>query len=90
MGPLPWAWLERAARLPHKALQVLLRLSLEAGYRRRRTVSLCLDRLAGSGVKERTARRGLRELERAGLVSVQRLPGRALRVTLLTGASTVA
>jgi hypothetical protein len=87
MGPLPWACLEQAARLPHKALQVLLRLCLEAGYRRQRTVSLCLDRFAEMGVKEDTARRGLRELERAGLVRIQRPPGRALQVTLLTGAA---
>jgi hypothetical protein len=85
MGPLPWPWLERAARLPHKALQVLLWLCQAAGCRRRRTVSFRLAAVAALGVKADTARRGLTELKRAGLVRVQRPPGRAMRVTLLTG-----
>jgi hypothetical protein len=87
MGPLPWAWLERAARLSHKALQVLLWLCREAGCRRRCTVSFHLGAVATLGVKAKTARRGLAELERSGLVCVRRPAGRAMQVTLLTDAT---
>src|SRR5215468_5398788 len=81
-GPIPWPWLEQAARLPGKALALSLALWREAGYRRRRTVSVSLSR-AGLGVNEQAARRALRALQAAGLVSVLRKPGRKLEVTLL-------
>jgi hypothetical protein len=83
MGPLPWAWLERAARLPHKALQVLLWLCRKAGCQRQCTVPFRRRVVTTLGVKPRTAQRGLAELERAGLVHIQRPSGRALQVTLL-------
>jgi hypothetical protein len=81
-GPIPWHWLEIAARLPGKALAVSLILWREAGRCRQRTVKLCLAR-AGLGVSEYAARRALRQLEAAGLVSALRLPGRGVDVTLL-------
>jgi len=81
-GPVPWPWLETAARLPGKALALALCLWREAGYRRRRTVKLCQGRV-GLGLNEHSARRALRALEVAGLVSVVRKPGRGLEVTLL-------
>jgi len=81
-GPIPWPWVEAAGRLPGKALALALCLWREAGFRRRCTVKLCLER-AGLGVSEQAARRALRSLEAAGLVSVERRPGRGLEVTLL-------
>jgi hypothetical protein len=81
-GPVPWPWLEIAARLPGKALALALCLWREAGRRRRRTVPLSLTR-AGLGVNEQAARRALRSLETAGLVEVLRRPGRGLEVSLL-------
>jgi hypothetical protein len=86
-GPVPWPWLEAAARLPGKALAVALCLWREAGRRRRRTVTLSLTR-AGLGVREAAARRALRSLETAGLVTVLRKPGRGLEVTLLDAPAT--
>jgi hypothetical protein len=35
------------------------------------------------GLNQDSTRRGVRELERAGLITVQRLPGRGLEITLL-------
>ena len=81
-GPIPWPWLEAAARLPGRALALALCLWWEAGRRRRRTVKLCLTRV-GLGVSEYAARRALRALESAGLIAVERQPGRGLEVTLL-------
>jgi hypothetical protein len=80
-GPIPWVWLDYAARLPGKSLALGLVLWQEAGYRRHRTVKLCLRR-AGLGISEQAARRALRCLEIARLVSVKQQPGRGLEVTL--------
>jgi hypothetical protein len=92
-GPIPWAWLRRALTLPGKALHVALLLWKEAGCRRNGLVPFRLAGTAELGIHPDTAKRGLRALERAGLVSVHHSPGRALRVALLdapadgTGAS---
>ena len=82
-GPVPWPWLQRAMSLPGKALAVGLVLWLLRGMTRRRTVRFCLTRAAADGIPTTTARRAVRELERAGLVSIRRKPGRGLDVTLL-------
>jgi hypothetical protein len=82
-GPIPWTWLEAAARLRGKALALGLVLWREAGRRGgRRTVKLCLSR-AGLGLNESAARRALRSLEAAGLVRIDRQPGHGLFVTIL-------
>jgi hypothetical protein len=82
-GPIPWPWLTTAARLPGKALHVALVLWREAGCRKSRTVRFCLSHGDDLGVSEQAARRALRGMERAGLVSLLRKPGRGLEVTLL-------
>ncbi|HZT83464.1 MAG TPA: hypothetical protein VFA26_24755 [Gemmataceae bacterium] len=82
-GPVPWAWLERAGRLPGRALLVGLLLWREAGCRKGRTVTFCLTHAREWGCDHQTFRRGLRALAGAGLVTVHRRPGRALSVTLL-------
>jgi hypothetical protein len=81
-GPIPWPWLDRAARLPGSALAVSLALWREVGRRKRCTVRLCLGHI-GLGVSEQAARRALRALEGAGLLSVRREPGHGLEITLL-------
>jgi hypothetical protein len=81
-GPVPWAWLDRAMRLPGKALHVALVLWKEAGCAKRRTVRLCLNGPLPGGLTRQSARRGLRQLAEVGLVTVRHLPGRGLEVTL--------
>jgi hypothetical protein len=70
-------------QLPGKALAIGLMLWKESGCARRTTVHFCLSRAVAEGVPITTARRAIRALERAGLVAIERLPGRGLRVTLL-------
>jgi hypothetical protein len=82
-GPVPWAWLEKAGRLPGKALLVALLLWMEAGCRKNRTVPFCLTGAAELGLHADTFKRGLRALAGVGLVAVNTRPGRALEVTLL-------
>jgi hypothetical protein len=76
-------WLERAAQQPGKALHVGIALWLFAGLRRSGEVCLNLSRLSALGLDRYAASRGLRVLEAAGLVSVDRHAGRVPRVTLL-------
>jgi hypothetical protein len=80
-GPVPWPWLVRAMRLPGKALAVGLMLWWQAGCCGQRTVYFSLTRAAANGIPT-TARRGLRQLEGAGLVTARRRPGHGLEVTL--------
>lgn len=81
-GPVPWLWLKRAMALPGKALAVGLILWQEAGCQKNRTVYFSLARAAADGIPPTTARRAIRALERARLVTICRKPGRGLEVTL--------
>src|SRR5262245_45526925 len=81
-GPIPLAWLTQAGQLPHRALQVGILLWFEAGCRRKRTIRFCYSGGRTMELSRDTTRRGLRELERAGLVSVVRNRGRGLEVTI--------
>jgi hypothetical protein len=56
---------------------------LLAGWRRSTDFELALDGWAEFGVSRFSASRGLDELERAGVVSVVRMPGRSSIVTIL-------
>jgi hypothetical protein len=82
-GPIPWDWLQHAARLRGSALHAAVLLWFEAGCRKSQTVSINLTRAAEFRLSPDTMSRALRELETAGLVSVQRPPGRCLQVTIL-------
>ena len=82
-GPIPLSWVSIAAVLPGKALAVGMFLWHDAGWRKKQTVKLSLNRLSRLDIHRNSARRGLLALERAGLVSVARASGRAPLVTLL-------
>lgn len=68
--------------LPGKTLEVGLAIWFEVGCKNTRSVAVTLARLARLGMTAKTARRACQELERAGLISVARSPGRALAITL--------
>lgn len=82
-GPIPWPWIETAARLPGKSpLAVGLILWHLAGCKCSRTVEFCLRRATALGMSWRTASRAIDLLERAGLVTTAARPGRCLEVTI--------
>jgi len=81
-GPIPLAWLESAAQLGGKSLNVGLSLWFLAGVTGSRTVRFNQNRQERFGVKRDAARRAIRRLEVAGLISVARGDGRCLVVTL--------
>ena len=84
MGPIPLNWLTIAANQPGKALNVGLAIWFWAGVKKTKTIRLSVADLADFGVKYDAAYRGLRWLEQAGLIGVDRRPGRKPVVTLLS------
>jgi hypothetical protein len=83
-GPVPLAWLEAAARLPGRALQVGLALWFLIGVTKSATVSLTTVKLAGFGVDRSAKRRALTALAGAGLIALDQAPGRNPVVTVIT------
>ena len=83
-GPIPFPWLRGAAGLPGRALAVATELWFGAGIKKQRTLSISLSNLrVAPRISRSAASRALQALEHAGLVSVQRRPGRKPLVTLL-------
>ena len=84
-GPIPLAWLQKAARLPGQALAVGMAVWHLAGLRgTQQHLSLSTERLAPFGVSRYAKDRALRLLTEAGLVTVDRKKGRSPRVSIVT------
>lgn len=83
-GPIPLPWLTAAGRLPTRALQVAVALAFLAGVERTRVALKVSPKLLTEFGLNRFARyRALKDLERAGLITVvTRAPGRCPVVTL--------
>ncbi len=86
-GPIPLNWLGTAAKQSGKALHVGIALWFLSGLKRSRKVALSQSILSLFGVSRYSGYRGLTELEKAGLVSVVRHPGRNPIVTILQPAA---
>jgi hypothetical protein len=70
--------------LPGKALHVAIQIWHEVGFIKSSEVSISMTGMTRMGVSRWAASRGLEALEKAGLVSVVRHPGRKPVVTILT------
>ena len=75
--------MSRAACLPGRALHVALALWFVSGLTKSRTVKPSKDRWELFGVTRDTCTSGLLALERAGLVTVERLTGRRPVICIL-------
>jgi hypothetical protein len=82
-GPIPVPWLVSASGLPGKALHVGILIWYLSGLSKSKPVTLARQAVEQFSLARTTAWRGLRELERAGLVVVERRGMRAPRVSLL-------
>jgi hypothetical protein len=82
-GPVPVPWLQQAARLPGRSLEVGLCLWRLAGAMRSMTVALSTREVEGFGVDRHAKSRALKKLEAAGLVRVDHHRGRFPRVTIV-------
>ena len=81
-GPIPLPPIAAAARLPGQALAVLLATHHQVALTGRPSVSLPAALLREFGVSRDAKARALHQLERAGLIRVERAPGRAAWVGL--------
>jgi hypothetical protein len=83
-GPIPYAWMASACRLPGSGLQVAMAYRFHAGrfrFRHGRRWDLS-DVARGLRISPLSARRGLLAAELAGLLSVSREPGCKLAVSV--------
>ena len=83
-GPIPLDWLGCAAKLSGKApLATALAIMFEVGRRRSKEITLTSAILERFGVNRKAKYRALIQLEKAGLISVIRLPRRNPVVSVL-------
>ncbi len=82
-GPIPLAWLGRAACLPGRVLHVGLALWHLSTLRKSKTVKMQGKILALFGISRKVYAHGLKRLEGASLISVQRQQGASPTVTIL-------
>jgi hypothetical protein len=82
-GPIPWNWVIRASQLPGNALAVGLCLWRLKGATKRTDIELGNSEVEPFGIDRSGKSRALAELERAGLIKLQRKPGRWATITLL-------
>lgn len=83
-GPIPLAWLGRAAKLPGKAsLATALAIMFEVGRRRSQEIVLTSAILKRFGVNRKAKYRALKLLEKARLISVVRRPRKNPLVAVL-------
>ncbi len=81
-GPIPGRWLGAAAKLPGRSLHVAMAIWQEASLTKRPQVVLTSKTMGRFSVSRSTAHIGLKRLEAAGLVRVDRHNGRRPRVTI--------
>src|SRR5262249_29889757 len=82
-GPLPWAWFAIAIQLHGKACGVGLMLWRTAGWKKDRTFTFSTRGIQRPPMCRGTVSRALHNLESAGLISIRRAPGCAMKVTIL-------
>jgi hypothetical protein len=83
-GPIPMWRIAEASRMPGRALALLLAIHHQSDLTGRSTVTLPRGLLGDLGIGKDAKARALLDLERAGLVTVQRSKGRSARITLLS------
>jgi hypothetical protein len=88
-GPLPLSWIAQAVQLPGKALHISLALWYVAGLQGSRRVAVTNQLAVDFGCDRFAKVRALRQLEKAGLVKLERYGHAAPRATLLHRAGKV-
>jgi hypothetical protein len=88
-GPIPMAWLNEAAKLPGKTLNLGLAIWWLAGMAKTKTFKLTGKALDQLDISRGAAADALKRLEGRGLIRVQRAPGQRPTVEILPVASNV-
>ena len=82
-GPVPMAWLGKAAALPGKTLNVALAVWWRHGMAKGEPFKLTQQALKNLHVERDAASAGLVQLERAGLIRVERRPGQRPTISIV-------
>jgi len=82
-GPIPMAWLNAAAKLPGKTLNVGIAIWWLAGMSKTTAFKLTRKALDQLGVSREAASDGLKRLEEHGLILVKRSPGQRPTVEIV-------
>lgn len=83
-GPIPIAWLTRAARLPGKAIHVALAIQWLQGMKPNTTFQLTRKSLENFDVSRDAASDALNRLEAVGLITLEKKPGQRPLITVLS------
>ena len=86
-GPVPLEWLQQAAALPGKTLNVAIALWWRHGMANGRPFKLTQQALKYLNVKRDAASAGLIQLEHAGLIRVERKPGQRPTISMVIRAA---
>ena len=86
-GPIPMVWLNEAAKLPGKALNLGLAIWWLAGMAKTTAFKLTGKALEQLDISRDAASDALKRLEERGLIRVQRAPGQRPTVEILSVAS---
>ena len=81
---MPLEWLEKAAALPGKTLNVAIALWWRHGMAKDKPFKLTRAALKCLNVERDAASAGLIRLERAGLIRVERRPGQRPMISMVT------
>ena len=84
-GPIPLAWLGRAAALPGKTLHVGIALWWLHGMAKGKPFKLTQKALLTLNVERDAASAALVRLEQAGLIRIERKPGQRPAVSMVVG-----
>lgn len=83
IAPIPFEWIQRAAALPGKTVQVALALCFLKGVKQSLTFKVTQEALSLSNCSRQAYYQALTNLESAGLLVVIRAKGQRATVTLL-------
>ena len=83
-GPIPWSWITAASKLPGNALDVGLCVWRLLGATGRMQVPLSNSEVAVLGIDRHAKSRALAELEKAGLILIERRGKKPVLITVVT------
>lgn len=81
-GPIPMPLISTAAKRPGQSLALYLAIHHQTALTGKQLVTLPSSLLIEMGINKDAKARGLRQLENAGLIRVERVRGRSVRVSL--------
>lgn len=86
---MPWSWFAVASSLPGKALGIGMIIWWLVIVEKKPVVRFSYKKARCTGLSGESIRQCIRSLERAGLIDVQRAPGRSPRIRVLPAPKTV-